>query len=356
MDQFIDDIREIRRQKREKEEVILADIVTAIKTDPKGVAELVMKNREDIPFEIATLREGFFIRKEDKEQRMQTIDVIQRRISGGPVPEPKDLEIKELEELLENAIRNHPEEAAKALIVERVENPTPDSRDQQLLDREEDRLAEREVDRFIARAVNVLRAESAGSTIKRILERGENRLVALSEERIARKNELSGTENQTIPGKTEEINLTSNSRTESLKSDALSISKRVEIEFEEQVERLDREINELIAEEIEYYVNMDKRAIYDNRGDSKKKQGEFQNSLANQEEAQEERIEKQISDLNRLGEMLGEIANKALRHDKYALYHGYYDQLVEQVTRQVLDTISLVDEVKAEARKVFVVE
>ncbi|MFZ4108254.1 MAG: hypothetical protein ACOYK4_04545, partial [Candidatus Planktophila sp.] len=163
VDRFIDDIRSIRQQKREQEEMILKDIETKIKTDPRAVAELVMKNRDEIPFEIDNLREGIFIRKENKE-RMQLIDD-EISTERNKIWKEKRREQREQEVLaLEDAIRNHPEEAAKALIVERVENPTPDTRDQQILDRVEDRVVEREVDRFIARAVEDLRiAKENGS-------------------------------------------------------------------------------------------------------------------------------------------------------------------------------------------------
>jgi hypothetical protein len=149
VDRFIDDIRSIRQQKREQEEMILRDIETAIKTDPRRVAELVMKNRDEIPFEIATLREGRFIRRDSKE-RMQLIDdeisTERNEIWMEKRREQREQDLR----ALEDAIRNHPEEAAKELIIERIENPTPDNRDQQLLDLEKDLLAERAVDRFIA--------------------------------------------------------------------------------------------------------------------------------------------------------------------------------------------------------------
>jgi len=146
---FIESTIEEVRQERQQRIAIVQNIETAITTDPEGVAAVVMSNRDEIPFEIENLRDGQFIRKERKEKRNQLIEDeftteenvlwIKRR------RERREQEVR----ALEDAIRKHPEEAAKALIVERKESRSEDDYYQQLLDREEDRLAEQVVDLFI---------------------------------------------------------------------------------------------------------------------------------------------------------------------------------------------------------------
>ena len=150
VDRFIEDIIEIRQQKSEQEEMILKDIEKAILTDPKKVAELVMKNLEENPFEIDSLIEGRFIKIERKERINQTIHEIERRISGGPAVEPTKIdEIEGDIKALETAFQKYPEEALQALIADLNNDQKLDTVKQKLLDPMLDSLAEKEVERFV---------------------------------------------------------------------------------------------------------------------------------------------------------------------------------------------------------------
>ena len=264
------------------------------------------------------------------------------------------------------------------MIVERVENPTPDTRDQQILDRKEDRVAEREVDRFIARAVDDLRlAEENGSAV-RMLERVAYRLDEKISEVIKKRQENDDTFpkdanielrlKEKIAKRIKEQNVDAESITLGNNKEETTQGVRPPSEqVQEPIDgytpgerllyraithpalldkQLENMVSSLIQLEKNYYTMIDNTAE-DNVVFQQSKQGNeaknnFNQALSNAENAQQERIDRQIDQLMNFNFD----AQQALKIDKTQLNERRYFNLKQDMEAQARFAESLIDPTK----------
>ena len=376
VDKFIDDIRSIRQQKREQEEMILKDIEKAIKTDPRGVAELVMNNKDEIPLVIDDLRKGIFTRKENKERIQRIEDEIsteRNKIWMEKRREQREQDLRALEE----AIRNHPEEALKALIVERRDERRVgliidrETRIQGLIDQKENRLVEREVDRFIARAVEDLRTAQENGSADRMLERVAYGLdEKISEvikklqlnddtfpkdanielrlrEKIANKIKEQNKDAESVTlGNTEEINRQAAPPLSEQVRDPFTLDERLLFRAITHPAQLDRQLENMVSSLIQleknYYTMIDNTAednvvFQQSKNDTDQKN--FDQALSKAENKQQERIDRQIDQLMNFNYD----AQQALKIDKTQFRERNYFNLKQDMEAQARFAESLID-------------